>query len=201
MMSSQGDAKRSMRGATMAARIKVECLRCGHYGMVLESDLPRYGIKPEAPIAAFIKRLTCRAYGSHTRILALLQSRISPGCASIQRSRRSNHLTGAFSVLIAVGALAWACARSLRSPRSHPAAIATAPPPCGVPTRPYARTTRRRLYDLALLYLGIHLFDNCDLEALADAAAARRRWEFLLTAAPLAIRGGTGSPANPIATF
>jgi kynurenine formamidase len=60
---------------------------------------------------------------------------------------------------------------------------------------------RGAVHDFALLYLGIHLFDNCDLEALADAAAARKRWEFLLTAAPLAIRGGTGSPINPIATF
>jgi kynurenine formamidase len=60
---------------------------------------------------------------------------------------------------------------------------------------------RGAVHDFALLYLGIHLFDNCDLEALADAAAARNRWEFLLTAAPLPIRGGTGSPANPIATF
>ena len=57
------------------------------------------------------------------------------------------------------------------------------------------------VHDFALLYLGVHLFDNCDLEALADAAAARKRWDFLLTAAPLAIPGGTGSPANPIATF
>ena len=57
------------------------------------------------------------------------------------------------------------------------------------------------VHDFALLYLGVHLFDNCDLEALADAAAARRRWDFLLTAAPLPIMGGTGSPANPIATF
>ena len=57
------------------------------------------------------------------------------------------------------------------------------------------------VHDFALLYLGVHLFDNCDLEALADAAAARNRWEFLLTAAPLPIRGGTGSPLNPIATF
>src|SRR6516162_4373721 len=57
------------------------------------------------------------------------------------------------------------------------------------------------VHDFALLYLGVHLFDNCDLEALADAAAARGRWEFLLTAAPLAIPGGTGLPANPIATF
>ena len=60
---------------------------------------------------------------------------------------------------------------------------------------------RGAVHDFALLYLGVHLFDNCDLEALADAAAARNRWEFLLTAAPLPIRGGTGSPANPIATF
>ena len=60
---------------------------------------------------------------------------------------------------------------------------------------------RGAVHDFALLYLGIHLFDNCDLEALADAAAARKRWEFLLTAAPLAIQGGTGSPINPIATF
>jgi kynurenine formamidase len=57
------------------------------------------------------------------------------------------------------------------------------------------------VHDFALVYLGVHLFDNCDLEALADRAAARKRWDFLLTAAPLPIPGGTGSPANPIATF
>ncbi len=60
---------------------------------------------------------------------------------------------------------------------------------------------RGAVHDFALLYLGVHLFDNCDLEALADTAASRKRWEFLLTAAPLPIRGGTGSPLNPIATF
>ena len=60
---------------------------------------------------------------------------------------------------------------------------------------------RGAVHDFALLHLGVHLFDNCDLEALADAAAARNRWDFLLTAAPLPIRGGTGSPTNPIATF
>ena len=60
---------------------------------------------------------------------------------------------------------------------------------------------RGAVHDFALVHLGVHLFDNCDLEALAEAAAARNRWEFLLTAAPLPIRGGTGSPLNPIATF
>ena len=57
------------------------------------------------------------------------------------------------------------------------------------------------VHDFALVYLGVHVFDNVDLEALAEAAAVRKRWEFLLTVAPLAIRGGTGSPVNPIATF
>lgn len=64
-----------------------------------------------------------------------------------------------------------------------------------------ATTPRGAIHDFALIYLGLPLFDNCDLEALADAAAARKRWSFLLTAAPLPIRGGTGSPLNPIATF
>jgi hypothetical protein len=49
--------------------------------------------------------------------------------------------------------------------------------------------------------MGIPIFDNCDLEALSQAAAQRHRYTFLLTAAPLAVPGGTGSPINPIATF
>ena len=57
------------------------------------------------------------------------------------------------------------------------------------------------VHDFALVVLGIHLFDNCRLDAVAEAAAAQGRWEFLLTAAPLAVPGGTGSPLKPIATF
>jgi kynurenine formamidase len=49
--------------------------------------------------------------------------------------------------------------------------------------------------------MGMPILDNCDLEALSEAANARKRWSFLLTAAPLAVQGGTGSPINPIATF
>ena len=54
---------------------------------------------------------------------------------------------------------------------------------------------------LLLNAMGVHIFDNCDLEALGKAAAERRRWEFLLTASPIPVGGGTGSPLNPIATF
>lgn len=57
------------------------------------------------------------------------------------------------------------------------------------------------IHQLVLIALGTPIFDNCDLEALSAATAKRRRWEFLLTAAPISIPGGTGSPLNPIATF
>jgi kynurenine formamidase len=54
---------------------------------------------------------------------------------------------------------------------------------------------------IAIFALGLPILDNCDFEALSAAAAARQRWTFLLTVAPLAVEGGTGSPVNPIATF
>jgi kynurenine formamidase len=57
------------------------------------------------------------------------------------------------------------------------------------------------IHQLVLIAMGMPIFDNCDLEALSQEAARQKRWEFLLTAAPLAVGGGTGSPLNPIATF
>ena len=54
---------------------------------------------------------------------------------------------------------------------------------------------------LMLHAMGVPLFDNCDLEAVAKQADQLERWEFLLTASPLVVEGGTGSPLNPIATF
>lgn len=57
------------------------------------------------------------------------------------------------------------------------------------------------VHQLLLIGMGVPMFDNCDLEALSAAAAQRKRWEFLFTAAPLSVPLGTGSPLNPIATF
>ena len=54
---------------------------------------------------------------------------------------------------------------------------------------------------LTLHAMGIHIFDNCDLEELSETAQKLNRWEFLITAAPLAVEGGTGSPLNPIASY
>lgn len=54
---------------------------------------------------------------------------------------------------------------------------------------------------LAIVSLGLPLLDNAFLDPLAEACAAEGRWEFMLTVAPLHVRGGTGSPVNPIALF
>jgi kynurenine formamidase len=60
---------------------------------------------------------------------------------------------------------------------------------------------RQPMHQLLLVAMGTPIFDNCDLEAVSAAAVARKRWEFMLSAAPISVKGGTGSPLNPIATF
>jgi len=45
------------------------------------------------------------------------------------------------------------------------------------------------------------LLDNLNLDDIAIVATNQNRWEFLLVVAPMRIKGGTGSPVNPIATF
>ena len=54
---------------------------------------------------------------------------------------------------------------------------------------------------LTIVAMGVDLFDNQDLEALAETAARLNRWEFMLVAAPLAVEGGAGSPLNALAIF
>jgi kynurenine formamidase len=60
---------------------------------------------------------------------------------------------------------------------------------------------RTALHNFVLTILGVHIIDRADFDALSEAAAARNRWEFMLTVAPLPIPKGTGSPVNPIAMF
>jgi kynurenine formamidase len=77
----------------------------------------------------------------------------------------------------------------LGSDSSHDAA------PSGIPGVSFP------VHQLLIVAMGMPLFDQCDLEELAKAAAARNRWTFLFTAAPVRVTGGTGGPINPIATF
>lgn len=57
------------------------------------------------------------------------------------------------------------------------------------------------LHQLVLVGLGMPILDNLNLEDVAEAAAERNRWTFLYVGAPLRVRGGTGSPLNPLAVF
>jgi kynurenine formamidase len=59
----------------------------------------------------------------------------------------------------------------------------------------------RPIHQIAIVAMGLPLVDVMDLEAAAETAARLRRWEFLVTAAPVPVPGGTGFPINPIATF
>ena len=57
------------------------------------------------------------------------------------------------------------------------------------------------IHQCCLVAMGVHLIDNLDTRALAQACAERRRWEFFLAIQPLRLARGTGSPVNPTAIF
>jgi len=68
--------------------------------------------------------------------------------------------------------------------------------PSGLPT-----SIRIPLLQLALVAMGVSIFDNLDFERVAEKAQRMNRYEFLFMAAPLRIDKGTGSPLNPLAIF
>jgi kynurenine formamidase len=57
------------------------------------------------------------------------------------------------------------------------------------------------VHELALVYMGMILGENFELDALAEACAAAGRWEFLFAGQPLPLRGGVGGPVNPMAVL
>ena len=57
------------------------------------------------------------------------------------------------------------------------------------------------LHALALVALGVDIFDNLDFERVVETARRLNRYEFMFSAAPLRIEKGTGSPINPLAIF
>lgn len=66
----------------------------------------------------------------------------------------------------------------------------TLPPALGLP-----------IHKLALIAMGVDIFDNLDLERAVETARRLNRYEFMFSAAPLQIEKGTGSPLNPLAIF
>ena len=57
------------------------------------------------------------------------------------------------------------------------------------------------LHRLALVAMGVSIFDNLDFERAVEQARRLNRYEFLFSAAPLRVALGTGSPLNPLAIF
>ena len=53
----------------------------------------------------------------------------------------------------------------------------------------------------AIFAYGVALIDNALLEPLSITCRQESRYEFMVTINPLYVKGGTGSPANPIAVF
>ncbi len=57
------------------------------------------------------------------------------------------------------------------------------------------------IHFFALVALGVHLFDNLGLEALAETANELNRWEFMFMASPHGVPNGAGTAINPLAVF
>ena len=57
------------------------------------------------------------------------------------------------------------------------------------------------IHFFTLVSLGVHLFDNLGLEALAETANELDRWEFMFMASPHVVPNGAGSAINPLAVF
>ena len=66
---------------------------------------------------------------------------------------------------------------------------------------PYSLRYAIYFHAIALAAMGLILLDIPALEPLVELCEELNRSDFLLTMAPLRIKGGTGSPVNPIALF
>ncbi|RUM98270.1 cyclase family protein [Pseudaminobacter arsenicus] len=66
---------------------------------------------------------------------------------------------------------------------------------------PYEHICRSPVHTLALVYYGIHLIHNLDLEKLAKELLRHSRTHFLFVVSPLHLVGATGSVVAPVAVI
>jgi kynurenine formamidase len=57
------------------------------------------------------------------------------------------------------------------------------------------------MHQALLVWLGAGIVENLDLEQVVETARRLKRYEFMMTFAPIPVEGGTGSPVNPLAIF
>ena len=58
---------------------------------------------------------------------------------------------------------------------------------------------RLPVHEVGIVHMGLVLGEIFQLDGLAAACRADQRYDFLLAAAPLPVRGGVGGPVNPVA--
>ena len=63
--------------------VMVRCLRCRHRNMLSPHALAAFGLPPDAPIAAFVKRLRCSKCGSGS----VMANRVANNEAAARRLR------------------------------------------------------------------------------------------------------------------
>jgi hypothetical protein len=74
-------ALRETRGVVV-----VRCLRCGHDGSLSRTALARFGLDPNAPIVAYVKRLRCSKCGSSS---VMAKRTTQPNTEQDRRKRRA----------------------------------------------------------------------------------------------------------------
>jgi ribosomal protein S27E len=62
----------------------VRCLHCGHEAKLSRQVLVRFGLKPDAPTSAFVKRLRCTECGSGS----VMAKRLTQSVAEQSRQMR-----------------------------------------------------------------------------------------------------------------
>jgi hypothetical protein len=78
-------AERQRRAKADGTAIVVRCLHCRHEALLTSAELVAHGVKPEAPIAGFVRRLRCTHCGSGS-VLAKRVARPEPRPPRQQRS-------------------------------------------------------------------------------------------------------------------
>lgn len=61
------------------------------------------------------------------------------------------------------------------------------------------QSKRLPVHEVGIVHMGLPLGEIFELDTLAAACAADERYDFLLAATPLPVRGGVGGPVNPVA--
>jgi hypothetical protein len=74
-------ALRETRGVVV-----VRCLHCAHEGSLSRTALVRFGLDPNAPIAAYVKRLRCSKCGSSS---VMAKRTTQPNTEQDRRKRRA----------------------------------------------------------------------------------------------------------------